>query len=181
VSQDKDNSRRIGMSRREIGSEKKKGLSTGAKWGVGCGVGCLVVVVLLAAAGIFGFRVVKGKIDEVASELQTKGFENTVRGQSLEITDAITEPTLYMGQIVKIMSDCTTDLAIMAQIGEIHGRVEGKTYFRGQMLTVQPQAVLRKGLDVKAQTILQYGTVDGPITGTYQLLQDKTSGTQPGP
>ena len=71
-------------------------------------------------------RFVKGKIDETASELKQLGFENVVKGQALEITDKITKPTLYMGQVVKIMADCSTDLAVMAQICEIHGKVDGK-------------------------------------------------------
>jgi len=153
---------------------KKKGMSTGAKWGTGCGIGCLVIIIILAITGFVGFKIVKQKIDETAVELQALGFENVVSGQTLEIKDDITKPTLYKAQIVKILADCNTNLAVMAQICEIHGKVDGKVYFRGQMLTIQPQAELRNGLDVIAQAIVKYGTVKGEITGKYQAIQDQS-------
>jgi len=65
-------------------------------------------------------------------------------------------------------------------MAEIHGTVSGKVYFVGQMLTIQPQAVLCDGLDVKAQMIQKYGKVQGEITGTYQQIMEK-DGTPTGP
>lgn len=153
---------------------QKKGMSIGAKWGVGCGVGCLVVVILAVVAAIFGLRFGLGKLDEMASEMSAKGgFENTVRRQVLEIDEVITEPTIYQGQSVKILANCTTNLGIIAQIAEIHGQVKGKVYFVGQILTVQPQAELLNGLDIKGQVVQKYGKIDGEITGTYQQIIEK--------
>ena len=153
---------------------EKKGMSTGAKWGMGCGIGCLVIIMVIAIAGFVGFKMVKQKIDDTATELQELGFDNVVSGQTLEIKDDITKPTLYKAQMVKILADCNTNLAVMAQICEIHGKVDGKVYFRGQMLIIQPQAELRNGLDVLAQAIVKYGTVRGEITGKYQAIQDQS-------
>ena len=149
-------------------------MSTGAKWGLGCGIGCLAIIIILAIAGFVGFKLVKEKIDETTVELQELGFVNVVTGQALEITDEITRPTLYKAQMVKILADCNTDLAVMAQICEIHGKVDGKVYFRGQVLIIQPQAELRNGLDVLAQVIQKFGTVKGEITGKYQTIQPET-------
>jgi hypothetical protein len=148
----------------------KKGMSTGAKWGVGCGGGCLTVIVIIAVAAFIGFRFVKGKLEGATLEMKQLGFENVVKQQAIEVTDEITEPTLYIGQIVKILGNCNTNLAIIAQMAEIHGKVAGKVYFRGQMLTVQPNAELLGGLDATAQMIQRYGKIHGEITGQHQVM-----------
>jgi hypothetical protein len=154
---------------------KKKGLSTGSKWGIGCGCGCLVMVVLIVVGVVFGVRFAKDKVAGMTQELKQYGFEKEVKGQIVEVKEDIAEPTLYAGQAVKILGNCTTNLAILAQMGEIHGRVDGKVYFRGQILIIQPNAVLMNGLDVKAQVIQKYGTINGEITGVYQTIDDKSA------
>lgn len=149
---------------------KKPGLSTGAKWGIGIGAGCLVLVIGMVALAAVGFWFMKGRIEETTTQLHALGFSKDVRGQMLEVKDTISEPTLYLGQVVKIFGNCTTNLAIVAQVAEIHGRVEGKVYFRGQVLTIQPKAELLNGLDVTAQVVQKYGKINGPITGAYQMV-----------
>lgn len=154
---------------------KKKGMSTGAKWGIGCGIGCLTLIIIIAIVAFIGFKFVKGKVESMTRELKQLGFENVVKGQVLEVRKEITEPTLYIGQVVKIFGNCKTDLAIIAQMAEIHGKVDGKVYFRGQVLVIQPKAELLKDLDVMAQMILKHGKVSGEITGQYQAIDDKTN------
>ena len=148
---------------------EKKGLSTRSKCGIGCGIGCLVIIVLVAIAGYIGFRFVMGMLDDMTREFNQMGFEHVVKAQTIEIQEDINEKTLYMGQVVKIYGNCSTDLAIMAQMGEIHGNVGGKVYFRGQVLVIQPSAVITDGVDVMAQTVKNYGRVEGGITGKYQI------------
>ncbi|MEA3346771.1 MAG: hypothetical protein U9Q21_01625 [Candidatus Auribacterota bacterium] len=155
------------MNGNSIQNVKKKGMSTGAKWGLGCGIGCLTIITIISVGIFMTVRFVKGKIDETASELQQLGFETVVKGQVIEISDDIAEPTLYMGQVVKVMADCSTDLAVMAQVCEIHGRVDGKVYFRGQVLIIQPHAELKNGLDITAQALQKYGKIEGEVTGDY--------------
>jgi len=41
---------------------EKKGMSTGAKWGTGCGIGCLAIIIILAIAGFVGFKLIKQKM-----------------------------------------------------------------------------------------------------------------------
>lgn len=149
---------------------KKPGLSTGAKWGIGLGAGCLVLVIGAVVLSAVGYWYVKGKIKETTAELQALGFTNQVQQQVVEVKDTITQPTLYLGQVVKIFGDCTTNLAVVAQVAEIHGRVEGKVYFRGQILTIQPKAELLNGLDATAQVVQNFGKITGEITGTHQLV-----------
>jgi hypothetical protein len=160
-------------------SVEKKGMGTGAKVALGCGIGCLVLVVVFAVAAFVAFRMGMSYLDKAAEEFRAKGFENVVRVQNIEVTEPIHEPVLYMGQVVKIMADCTTDLAVMAQVCEIHGTVEGKLHFVGQVLTIQPGAVLKGGLDTKAQLIQNYGQIEGEITGAYQSLVDKSQQSEP--
>ena len=150
--------------------EKKK-MGTGAKVAIGCGSGCLVVV-LLAVIGIgVGMFYVKKMIGKYELELKGYGFEQVTAGQMLTITDPITEPVILKGQAVKIMSDCSTNLAVMAQVCEIFGKVDGKLYFRGQMLTVHPGAEITGGVDAQAQVVQNNGTIEGGMTGKYQLLE----------
>ena len=158
------------MNENSIQNVKKKGMSTGAKWGLGCGIGCLTVIIVISIGLFITVKFVKDKIDETASELEQLGFENVVKGQALEIGNKIIKPTLYMGQVVKIMADCSTDLAVMAQVCEIHGKVDGKVYFRGQVLIIQPHAELKNGLDIVAQVLQKYGKIEGEITGDYQTV-----------
>jgi len=89
------------------------------------------------------------------------------------VTDEVTEPTVYLGQMVKIVGDCSDDIAIIAQMAQIHGEVAGTLYFRGQILTIEPGAHLQGDLDLKCQVATIYGKVDGQITGQYGKLQDK--------
>lgn len=149
---------------------QKKGMSTGAKVGIGCGVGCLVIVIGIIIAGYVGYRFVLGKVDEFTAEFKQLGFENQVKGQVVEITEEINEKTVYIGQSVRILGDSRADIAIIAQMAEIHGRVEGKVYFRGQMIAIQPNAELLNGLDVYAQMVTNEGRIDGGITGQYQAI-----------
>jgi hypothetical protein len=155
----------------EQAEPKKTGRSTGAKWGIGCGIGCLVVILLIAAVGFAGYFVVKRLIEDTKQELVGYGFDNVVMRQMVETSDPIVEPTLFIGQAVKLLGPSSTDVAVMAQAAEIHGRIDGKLYFRGQVLTIQPNAVITGGLDVKAQAIQNYGTIEGDISGTYQAMQ----------
>lgn len=150
---------------------QKKGWSTGAKWGMGCGMGCLTIIVALVAVSVVGYRFAKDKLEDVTREMKQLGFEHVITLQSMEVRDPITVPTLYRGQMVKIFGDCHTNLAVVAQMAEIHGRVSGKLYFRGQMLTLQPNAEVLGGVDVAAQVVQNYGTIHGGITGKCQLIK----------
>jgi hypothetical protein len=149
----------------------RRKMPLGVKVLTGCGVGCVVVMLLGLVAGFVGFRIAKAKLDETVAELREKGFDREVKGQALEVREEITEPTLYLGQVVRVHKDCHADLAIVAQMAEVFGKVEGKMYFRGQVLIIQPGAELQNGLDVFAQVVQNHGRIEGGVTGTYQAMQ----------
>jgi hypothetical protein len=145
------------------------------KWVIGCSIGCLVALVLfilVVALGIYGVKYGIKMIEEISSEFEKQGFVK-VTAQSIEVNEEITEPTVYLGQTVKIIADCHTDVAIIAQIAQIHGKVAGTLYFRGQLLTIEPEAHLQGVLDLKCQIVTIYGKVDGQIQGEYGEMQDK--------
>ncbi len=150
---------------RPPGPPPRKGMSTGAKWGIGCGAGCLTMILVVAIAGFVGYRALRHWVDGRTEDLKIHGFEKVRTGQAIDVKDLPAEPVLYRGQIVRILGDCPTNLAIIAQMAEIHGVVKGKTYFRGQILVVQPRAELQGGLDIQAQVLQQLGRITGPIEG----------------
>jgi hypothetical protein len=150
---------------------EKKGMGTGAKVGIGCGVGCLVFIIAAVILGIWGFKFGMKKVEEMTEEFRDMGFENVQQGQIIEVSEPVTEKKLYVAQMVKIMGDCSEDIAILAQACEIHGTMKGKVYFKGQVLTIQPKAVLKGGLHADAQVVQKYGIIEGEITGEHQLLE----------
>lgn len=155
------------------GLSSARATSAKKKWLWGCGIGCLTIMIILAAVGWLGYSFIKGKYSEITAELEELGFHNIVKGQIIEVSEEITEPTLYLGQMVKILSDVDMDIAILSQTAEIHGIVNGTVYFRGQVLIIHPTAEIKKDVDVIAQVINNYGKVAGRITGVYQSLNDK--------
>lgn len=145
------------------------------KWVIGCSIGCLVALVLfilVVALGVYGVKYGLKKIEEISSEFEKQGFVK-VTAQNIEVNEEITKPTVYLGQTVKIIADSQTDIAIIAQIAQIHGQLAGTLYFRGQLLTIEPDAHLQGDLDLKCQVVTIYGKVDGQIKGTYTEMQNK--------
>jgi cytoskeletal protein CcmA (bactofilin family) len=145
------------------------------KWLTGCGIGCLVMLVLFAlvvALGVYGVRYGMKKVNEMTSEFEQRGFVK-VTGQNIEVAGEVAEPTLYFGQMVKIIGNCRDEIAIIAQVAQIHGEVAGTLYFRGQTITIEPGAHLQGDLDLKCQAATIYGKVDGQVQGAYAELQDK--------
>jgi len=150
--------------------EKKK-MATGAKVAIGCGSGCLVVILLLVIGIGAGAFYVKKMIGTYEAELKSYGFEKVTSGQMLTITEPITEPVLLKAQSLQLRADCSTNLAVLAQMCDVYGKVNGRLYFRGQMLTVHPGAEITGGVDAQAQLLQNNGTIEGGLTGKYQLLE----------
>lgn len=140
----------------------------GKKWFVGCGVGCLAVIVAVCLLVWWGVRTVRKMIDEFKAD----GYA-VVEGQELLVDEDIDVKQLFMGQKVIIKGDVATDIAVIAGEAEIHGRVEGTVYFRGQSLTIQPGAEVLGDLDVQAQEVTIAGKLAGEIKGEWQKLDDQ--------
>jgi hypothetical protein len=147
---------------------QKKKLGTGAKWAIGCGGGCLTMIVIVVALIIAGTVFVQKIITKYETELKGLGFETVIAGQLVTVTEPITSPQLFKGQVVRILTDADTDVAVLAQTCEINGTIQGKLYFRGQMLTINPGSKVLGGIDIQAQILQNRGEVSGEITGKYQ-------------
>ena len=152
----------------------KPKMSTGAKWGLGCGVGCLSLMVLLAVGGFVAYRIGMKYLGRWEADFHDRGFTEIVKSHAIDITEPVETPTLFLAQIVKVMAPCPTNMAIIAQMAEVHSRIEGTLYFRGQLLVIQPGGELMNGLDVQAQAIQNYGAIEGDITGTFQSIDIDT-------
>jgi len=63
-------------------------------------------------------------------------------------------------------------VAIVARLAEIHGRIEGKLYFRGNKLVIARGGELVNGLDAQG-FVYRLGKINGPFTGSYRII-DKT-------
>ncbi len=147
-----------------------KGMSTGAKVGLGVGIGCLALVIIFGIGGFVGYKWVKGKYDEFVAEFEAKGFKK-VAGQALVITEPPTEPTYYLGQTVNIETDADVELGVLAQMAELSGTHTEKVYFRGQIIKIKKDGHLMGGLDVQCQVIQNFGTIEGEVTGAYQMRE----------
>ncbi len=157
---------------------QKKKMGTGAKWAIGCGSGCLTLIVIVIAITIAGAVFVKKAIAKYETELKALGFETVVSGQAVDVTEPITTPQLFKGQMVRILADSDTDVAVLAQLCEIHGVIRGKLFFRGQMLTLKPGSKVLGGIDVQAQMLQNQGEISGEMTGKYQLISAPTETTE---
>ena len=141
--------------------------------GHGClkaaGIGCLVVIIGLGVLGYAGYRFVKRQYVAVMERYEREGYRK-VEGQMIEVADRVTEPTIYIGQSVRIMNGSERGMAFLCQTAEIHGNVAGNVHFVGQMITIKEDAELMRDLEVTAQLVNLFGKVDGKVTGLYQVL-----------
>jgi hypothetical protein len=158
---------------------QKKKLGTGAKWAIGCSSGCLTVLVLAIALGFAGYAYIKKAVAGYETELKGLGFETVIQQQMVDVTQPITQPVLLKGQMVRIMADCSTNIAVLAQVCEINGKVDGKIYFRGQVLTIGPNGEVLGGIDAQAQFIQNNGRIEGEISGKYQLIPSEIHSDSP--
>lgn len=158
----------------EAGAEKARS-STGRKWAIGCGIGCLVLLILggiLGALGVWGAKKLLKQVNDWAGAYEDQGYTKVV-GHALDVHEPLEERKVFVGQIVRIYGDCATDVAIIAQMAEIHSRVKGDLSFRGQMLTLQPTAVIEGDIIAEAQVVqANRATVLGEITGSHQLMDN---------
>lgn len=136
---------------------------------LGCSIGCLVALLLLGILGYLGGQFLYKQYQAVMERFEREGYHR-VEGQVLEITEPPSEPTIYVGQVVRLHAGSTRGVAMVCQAGEIEGTVEGNVHFYGQMLTVHTNAHLMRDLNIVGQVANVYGQVDGEVKGSYQVL-----------
>src|SRR5262245_6195647 len=148
----------------------KRGMSTGAKWAIGCSASAVVVLILICGGVYFGARYVIRKAEAVAREFEQQGYAR-VNGQMIDVTGPITQPTVYWGQVVNIRADSDSDVAIVAQSGMIDATIDGDVDFYGQALTIGPKGVVNGDVRIRtAQAVTVAGRVEGTVTGSYGAM-----------
>ncbi len=152
-------------------NDEQRSKSAAPKLLIGCGIGCLVLILLVLGLSFAGWMWIKAKYNASLEEFEARGFVR-VESQIQDIQDEITVKTVYGGQIVKIRTDCQTDLAIVAQIAEVYGEVHGTLYFRGQQLFIKSTAKIHGDVDVFCQQVFTDGQIDGELVGDYQMTVD---------
>ena len=127
---------------------------------------------LLAFGGWAGFRYFAGKAEGHVERFEEQGYKRIEARQSTVDQD-FDEKRVYYGEYCRIRGDCSTDLALVSQVAEVHGKVDGDLFFWGQTLLIKRDAVITGNLDAPwAQFIVIDGRVDGEISGFYQMLID---------
>lgn len=155
-----------------------EGMSSGAKTAIGCGLAAFLCMALICGGIGFvtylAFDKAEGVVKQVIAEMEkqveafaapfeAQGFER-VTGQVVEVTSDIQKPTVYTVQVFKLEANSEADLAVMAQVAEINGTINGDLHFFGQTLKIHPDAVITGDLHVQvAQVVDNRGTVQGNI------------------
>ena len=149
---------------------EKRGCSPLAIVLAGCGTVLLLGVISIVVVVFLGYRWTVQKADEFATKYEEKGYHH-VSGQMIDETRPIDSSRVYTAQIVIIRGDVEADIAIMSQSAEIHGAVHGDIDFLGQLLIIKPDAVVTGDVRVEMGQVIQIqGTVEGEVTGNYQVL-----------
>lgn len=149
--------------------------SRGPFW-IGCGIGCLVLLALVVGATLVGGRILQQRYADWKASREVAGEDFVARGYRrvsgtvLQVSERVTQPTVFVGEIVSLTADADADVAIVALSAEVRGKVAGTLYFRGELLAIYPGAVIAKDLDVRANYIHLLGEVKGKVLGTYVTM-----------
>lgn len=158
-----------------------RGMSSGTKVVIGCGAVAFLTIALICGGFVLvGFRFadnmkqiaeefveeLQQHVEEFATRFEAQGYHR-VTGQVVDISSDITQPTVYTVQVFTLNADAEASIAVMAQVAEINGRIDGDLHFYGQMLTIGPDAVITGNVHVEmAQTFENNGTVEGEVIRT---------------
>ena len=111
--------------------------------------------------------------EKIIEEYETRGYEH-ILSQSRNETETITNDRLYTCQILDLEANAESNLAIVSQSATIRGYVKGDVDFFGQVLTIDKDAVIHGDVNLGfAQMVDVRGTIQGKLTGGYQVLKGK--------
>jgi hypothetical protein len=151
----------------EYPQQRKAGLSGGAKIAIGCGVVALVVILVCGGILLYLWQAYRLDYDTFARDFEARGYVR-VHSNVLEVTQTVSTPTVFTGNVVSIRANSDADIAIMANVAEIQSTINGDVDFEGNVLTVHPQAVITGDLRVTGAQVTEIqGTVHGQTVGIY--------------
>lgn len=150
-------------------------MSTGAKVGIGCGAGCLGLIVVMVIAGAVIAMKAKNYPSGFDQEFADLGITEVVEGDELRVTTPPTVATFYKGQaIVLDFSDTVTvPIGAAATVIQIGGTFEEPVYLRSMMaIEVDADSHFKKEVNVQTVAISTNGAnVEGGVTGEYKTMQ----------
>ena len=145
----------------------KKGMSTGAKVGIGCGVAALLLILICGGITWFTVRYFINEANKFAADFESRGYVRQ-SSQVIDVNQALNQPTVFLAQSVRINAPVEGSLAFAVQVAEINANVNGDIDFYGQILTINQGVVISGDVRIKgAQAFNNKGTVQGQVTGSY--------------
>ena len=179
--------------------QQQRGMSSGTKVILGCGGVALFCVVLICGGAVFLGWTMFDKVEQViekieeqadafATRFEAQGYQR-VTGQAVHINSDVKQPTVYTVQFLELNADSDASLAVMAQLAEIRGRIDGDLHFYGQSLVIHPDAVITGSLNIEmAQRFENNGTVEGEVVRSEkefdfgeEILKDLGEGAEESP
>jgi hypothetical protein len=143
---------------------------------IGCGVALVVFIIACVVAGWLFYRKGSDLAKEIAGQEAAEFVDQGFVKATEEPTGTVDQKTVFVsGILFTLDKDTTADVAIvMGGMATVKSHVGGTLFFRGTSINITPEAVIDGDLDVAgiqgAQAMVQMqGTVNGQITGNYQL------------
>lgn len=160
---------------------RKKGMSTGAKIGIGCGVTALLLILVCGGITWYAVRHFMGEARAFAADFESRGYVRQ-SAQVINISQPLNQPTVFLAQTVSINAPVDGSLAFGVQVAEINANVNGDIDFYGQILKISPGVVVTGDVRIKlAQAFDNKGTVQGQVTGNYSGARPPSPPSPPTP
>jgi hypothetical protein len=159
----------------------KRGMSTGAKIGIGCGVTALLLILICGGLAWYGYNYFIKQAEAFVSDFESKGYVRT-SAQVVDVNQPLSQSTVYFAQVVRVNANVDGNLAFAVQVAEINSTVNGDIDFFGQALKINKGAVVTGDVRVKgAQVVDIQGTVQGQVSGSYPGAPAPKQPAQPTP
>lgn len=157
----------------------KKSLGTGSKVAIGCGIGCMGMVVLFIV-GAFALSIwLYGKLDKGKAQMEEAGLTlaEGPKEQRLVVTEVPTTPTYYVAdESIKFLftEPVTVPIGGAAPLILFEGTYQDKVYARSMGISLARDSLFEKGLDVETWVIEDEGAkLNGEITGSYKSVVEE--------
>ncbi len=154
----------------------KKSLGTGSKIAIGCGIGCMGIVVLFIVSAFALSIWYYGKLEKGKTQLEEAGLTlmESSKEPRLVITEAPTTPTYYTAEEsikFQFSEPVTVPIGGVAPLILFEGIYQDKVYARSMGISLARDSLFEKGLDVETWVIEDEGAkLNGEITGNYKTV-----------
>lgn len=159
----------------------RKGMSKGAKIGIGCGVTALLLILVCGGLIWYAVRHFLNEAKAFAADFESRGYVRQ-SSQTIDVNQPLNQSTVFLAQYVRVNAPVVGNLAFATQTAEINANVDGDIDFWGQVLTISPNVVVTGDVRVKlAQVVDIKGTVQGQVSGNVPPSRQPKTPSQPSP